>query len=122
MKSLYLILLFTFCSVQSGFSQSNDFSINLNTIDKQKYLAVGIITSTVGYKIYHDHYKLIDPKTAHKKAFLASTLTTLGIGLLKETLDFTQTGFNWNSDDYGKDLFTAVMGGCAVTFTIQLFQ
>lgn len=121
MKSIYLFLLITMFSIKTGWSQSNDLSINLNSIDKQKYLAVGIITSTVGYKIYHDYYRLADPKKAHKKAFIASTLTTLGIGLLKETLDFTQNGFNWQADDYGKDLITAVMGGCIVTVTFSLF-
>ena len=58
---------------------------------------------------------------AAKKALLASAFTTLTLGLLKESLDFTQSGFNWNADDYGKDLATALLGGCTISFSISLF-
>ncbi len=122
MKNLKLLLICMLISMKSAFGQMDQMGINFNSPDKQKYLAIGTITSAVSYKIFNDFYKIADPKTSRKKAFIASTLTTLGLGIIKESLDFVQTGYRWNADDYGKDLCTALIGGCMVTVSFTIFK
>lgn len=120
MKKLLLFLICVFVAKLS-FSQIQFGGIDFRTSDKQKYFAIGAVSSAVSYTISHDYFKSIDPKSAKKKALFASALTTLSLGIIKESIDFTQTRFNWNADDYGKDLFTALLGGCAISVSISLF-
>ena len=116
-----MIFLFFFCIMLKSNAQFNTSGIDFKSSDKQKYFAIGAVSSAVSYTIYNDYFRSIDPKTSRKKALLASAFTTLTLGFLKESLDFTQSGFNWNADDYGKDLATALLGGCTISFSISLF-
>lgn len=122
MKNFNLLLICMLISMKSAFCQMDQIGINFNSPDKQKYLAIGTVTSAVSYKIFNDFYKITDPKSSRKKALIASTLTTLGFGIIKESLDFIQTGYRWNADDYGKDLCAALIGGCVVTVSFTIFK
>jgi hypothetical protein len=120
MKKLLLFLICLFIAKLS-FCQNRAIGIDFTTSDKQKYFAIGAVSSAVSYTICNDYFRSIEPKSARRKALFASALTTLTLGILKESIDLTQTEFNWNADDYGKDLFTAMLGGCTVSVTISLF-
>jgi VanZ family protein len=53
-----------------------------------------------------------------KKAFAAGVLTSMAVGIFKESLDATRPG---NKFDL-KDLAATTLGGITVSFTINLFD
>ena len=80
--------------------------------DKQLHFAAGTITGTLGYEYVYSKTK------DRKKAFAAGVLTSMAVGIFKESLDATQPG---NKFDL-KDLAATTLGGITVSFTINLFD
>ena len=80
--------------------------------DKQMHFAAGTITGTLGYEYVYSKTK------DRKKAFAAGVLTSMAVGIFKESLDATRPG---NKFDL-KDLTATTLGGITVSFTINLFD
>ena len=80
--------------------------------DKQMHFAAGTITGTLGYEYVYGKTK------DRKKAFAAGILTSIGVGILKESLDATQPK---NKFDF-KDLAATTLGGITINVTINLFD
>ena len=80
--------------------------------DKQMHFAAGTITGSLGYSYIYNKTK------DRKKAFTAGILTSIGVGILKESLDATQLR---NKFDF-KDLAATTLGGITINVTINLFD
>ena len=80
--------------------------------DKQMHFVAGTITGTLGYNYVYSKTK------DRKKAFIAGVITSIAVGICKETLDATQPG---NKFDF-KDLATTTLGGITIGVTINLFD
>jgi uncharacterized protein YfiM (DUF2279 family) len=80
--------------------------------DKQMHFVAGTITGTLGYNYVYSKTK------DRKKAFVAGIITSIAVGICKESLDATQPG---NKFDL-KDLATTTLGGITVGIVINLFD
>jgi len=102
MKRLAFMLLFTFNTVNAQEIPK----------DKQMHFAAGTITGSLGYSYIYGKTK------DRKKAFIAGVITSIAVGICKETLDSTQPG---NKFDL-RDLTATTLGGITVGVTINLFD
>ena len=80
--------------------------------DKQMHFAAGTITGTLGYEYVYGKTK------DRKKAFMAGILTSIGVGVLKESFDAIRPG---NKFDF-KDVAATTLGGITINVTINLFD
>jgi len=80
--------------------------------DKQMHFVAGTITGTLGYNYVYSKTK------DRKKAFVAGIITSIAVGICKESLDATQPGNNFDL----KDLAATTLGGITIGITINLFD
>ena len=80
--------------------------------DKQMHFVAGTITGALGYNYVYSKTK------DRKKAFIAGVVTSIAVGILKESLDATQPK---NKFDL-KDLAATTLGGITINVTINLFN
>ena len=80
--------------------------------DKQMHFVAGTITGTLGYDYVYSKTK------NRKNAFAAGILTSIGVGILKESFDATRPK---NKFDF-KDLAATTLGGITINVTINLFD